>query len=54
MLDAEYFQRQCSLFFPEVNGHTYGSAKGKTAEDVNRWTGGWSDRPTKRLLYANG
>lgn len=51
---ADYFQRQCPLFFPEVNGYTYGSAKGKTAADVNHWTGGWRTRETKRLIYTNG
>lgn len=54
MINADFFQRQCPLFFPEVNGHTYGSAKGRTAEDVNRWTGGWLKRNTTRLLYSNG
>ncbi|KJK61557.1 Serine carboxypeptidase S28 [Aspergillus parasiticus SU-1] len=54
-INAEYWQRQCSLYFPEVNGYTYGSAKGKTAASVNSWTGGWSDsKNTSRLLWVNG
>ncbi|KAE8391735.1 serine carboxypeptidase S28-domain-containing protein [Aspergillus alliaceus] len=54
-VDAAYWQRQCSLFFPEVNGFTYGSAKGKTADTVNDWTGGWSDtNNSTHLLWVNG
>lgn len=54
IISAEWFQEQCPLWFPEVNGYTYGSAKNKTAADVNEWTGGWTERKTKRLIYANG
>lgn len=54
LVNAEYWQRQCSLFFPEVNGYTYASAKGKTVDDVNAWTGGWSARDTTRLIWTNG
>lgn len=54
IISAEWFQEQCPLWFPEVNGYTYGSAKNKTAADVNDWTGGWTERKTKRLIYANG
>ncbi|CAI7666909.1 unnamed protein product [Penicillium manginii] len=53
-VNAEYWQRQCPLFFPEVNGHTYGSANGKTASDVNSWTKGWDLTNTTRLIWANG
>ncbi|KAE8381307.1 serine carboxypeptidase S28-domain-containing protein [Aspergillus bertholletiae] len=54
-VNAAYWQRQCSLYFPEVNGYTYGSAKGKTAATVNQWTGGWSaTRNTSHLLWVNG
>lgn len=51
---AEYFQRQCDLFFPREDNYTYGSAAGKTAEDVNTWTDGWNLVNTTRLLWANG
>ncbi|KAJ5174589.1 uncharacterized protein N7482_000466 [Penicillium canariense] len=51
---GEYWQRQCSLFFPEVNGFTFASAKGKTAAQVNSWTKGWSLTDTTRLIWANG
>ncbi|KAF7169373.1 hypothetical protein CNMCM6106_004298 [Aspergillus hiratsukae] len=54
LVSAEYWQRQCSLFFPEVNGYTYGSAKGKTAADVNKWTKGWDLTDTTRLTWTNG
>jgi hypothetical protein len=54
-VNAAYWQRQCSLYFPEVNGHTYGSAKGKSAATVNNWTGGWSEaKNTTRLIWVNG
>ncbi|KAH8423270.1 putative serine peptidase [Aspergillus melleus] len=53
-VSAEYWQRQCPLFFPTVNGHTYGSAKGKNAATVNAYTGGWSRTNTSRLIWTNG
>lgn len=42
------------MYFPTVNGHTYSSAKGKTAADVNKWTHGWDISNTTRLLWTNG
>lgn len=51
---GEYYQRQCPLYFPEVNGYTYGSAKGKTAAQVNSWTKGWDLTDTTRLTWTNG
>lgn len=53
-VNAEYWQRQCSLYFPEVNGFTFGSAEGKDAEEVNWWTKGWHLTDTTRLIWANG
>ncbi|KAF7719783.1 Serine carboxypeptidase [Penicillium ucsense] len=53
-VDAKYWQRQCSLYFPEVNGFTFASAKGKDAEDVNQKTKGWDLTDTTRLIWANG
>ncbi|KAJ5766315.1 Peptidase S28 [Penicillium nucicola] len=53
-VNAAYWQRQCSLFFPEVNGYTYASAKGKTAAEVNAYTKGWDLTDTTRLIWANG
>jgi hypothetical protein len=53
-VNGAYWERQCSLFFPEVNGYTYGSAKGKTSAEVNAWTKGWSLTDTTRLIWANG
>ncbi|KAJ2891203.1 putative serine peptidase [Zalerion maritima] len=52
--DAEMFQAQCDLFFPETDGFTYASNLGKTAEDVNEWTGGWLYTNTTRLITTNG
>lgn len=53
-VNADYWQRQCPLFFPEVNGYTYGSASGRTAEQVNAYTQGWDLTNTTRLMWANG
>ncbi|KAJ5692913.1 hypothetical protein N7462_002336 [Penicillium macrosclerotiorum] len=53
-VSGNYWQRQCALYFPEVNGYTYGSAKGKTASQVNAWTKGWSLTDTTRLIWTNG
>jgi hypothetical protein len=54
LVTAEYWQRQCALFFPEEDGYTYASAKGKTAADVNAWTKGWFLTDTTRLIWTNG
>ncbi|OIW23514.1 serine carboxypeptidase S28 [Coniochaeta ligniaria NRRL 30616] len=52
---AEYYQRQCDLFFPRDDGnYTYGSAAGRTAETLNSWTRGWDLTDTTRLLWVNG
>ena len=41
LVDAEYWIRQCSLYFPPgPNGETFGIAKGKTEADTNAYTGG--------------
>lgn len=49
-----YWQNQCPLFFPEEDGYTYGSAKGKTAADVNAYTKGWEFQAPERFLWVNG
>lgn len=54
LITADYFQRQCSLFFPQKGKYTFGSARGKTVEDVNAQTKGWFLTDTKRLLWVNG
>ena len=54
---AEYYQRQCPLYFPPVNGHTYGIGKNgekKTYSQENSWTHGWGQRNSSRLLWING
>lgn len=59
---AAYWQRQCDLFFPTVNGVTYGSNPSKTPHTStvteNLWTGGWfiPNKATKntRVLWVNG
>lgn len=55
LVDAEYWIRQCGLFFPPgPEGQTYGIAKGKTEADVNAYDGGWYIDNSTRLIYANG
>ncbi|KAK1589929.1 serine carboxypeptidase S28 [Colletotrichum navitas] len=50
----EYYQRQCDLFFPKQGEYTYASNLGKTADDVNKQTGGWDFTNTTRLIWSNG
>ncbi|KAH8895932.1 endoprotease endo-Pro [Thozetella sp. PMI_491] len=54
LVDVDYWQRQCGLFFPAEDGYTYGIAKGKTEADVNAYTGGWDYVNTARLIWTNG
>jgi hypothetical protein len=52
---ADYFQRQCPLYFPEVNGFTYGSANPAVNQDaLNARTQGWDLTNTTRLIWTNG
>lgn len=54
-ITAEYFQRQCSLYFPTApDGFTFGSGRNVTEDDVNAVYGGWDARNSSRLIYANG
>lgn len=54
LVDEKYWSQQCSLYFPKEGAHTFGWAKGKTAADVNKYTGGWNVKDTKRLFWTNG
>ena len=54
LVTAEYWQRQCALYFPPEDEYTFGSARGKTEAQVNAYTGGWYPGNTTRLLYING
>jgi hypothetical protein len=51
LVDKAYWRSQCSLWFPEPE---YGIAQGKSAEDVNRYTGGWFESNVTRLMMTNG
>lgn len=51
---ADYYKRQCGLYFPSEGTNTYSSAKGKTEAAVNQETHGWDNTDTKRLLFSNG
>ncbi|KAI1808820.1 peptidase S28 [Daldinia bambusicola] len=58
LASADYWQRQCELFFPKEGEFTYGSALGRTAAGINAHTKGWRlpeylDAES-RLLWVNG
>ncbi|KAL1973854.1 hypothetical protein VTN31DRAFT_5414 [Thermomyces dupontii] len=55
LVTADYWHRQCALYFPEEEGYTYGSAPpdGKRTDALNEWTHGWFGE-TKRLLWVQG
>ncbi|KAH7317225.1 peptidase S28 [Rhexocercosporidium sp. MPI-PUGE-AT-0058] len=55
LVTAEYWQRQCGLLFPEVNGYTYGSTNPNiNVHSVNKYTKGWRLDDTARLIWTNG
>ncbi|KAF7935655.1 hypothetical protein BELL_0103g00180 [Botrytis elliptica] len=54
LIDANYWQRQCALFFPTEGKYTYASAKGATVDRVNGYTKGWDLEKTTRLIWTNG
>ncbi|CEJ81833.1 hypothetical protein VHEMI01943 [[Torrubiella] hemipterigena] len=54
LLTEKYYNDRCPLYFPREGDNTYGIAKGLTAADVNRYTGGWDNVDTTRLMWANG
>ncbi|KAF7899663.1 hypothetical protein EAF00_003999 [Botryotinia globosa] len=54
LIDANYWQRQCALFFPTEGNYTYASAKGATVDRVNKYTKGWDLEKTTRLIWTNG
>ncbi|RYP09597.1 hypothetical protein DL764_001201 [Monosporascus ibericus] len=51
---AQYYQRQCELFFPRQGPYTYASYRGKTAAALNAHIKGWHLYDTKRLMWVNG
>ncbi|KAI1394425.1 endoprotease endo-Pro [Hypoxylon trugodes] len=58
LANADYWQRQCELYFPREGQYTYASALGKTAADVNDHTKGWelpqSLDNSSRIIFVNG
>jgi hypothetical protein len=56
LVTADYWQRQCALFFPTVNGYTYGSniSPDNNVHKVNKYTQGWRLEDTTRLIWTNG
>lgn len=56
LVTADYWQRQCNMFFPTVNGFTYGSnlSPDNNEHKVNKATEGWRLDDTTRLIWTNG
>lgn len=53
LVSADYWQRQCALYFPEPG--TFGSEVGKTVSATNKYTSGWDMAGnTTRLVFTNG
>ncbi|RDW73596.1 hypothetical protein BP5796_07038 [Coleophoma crateriformis] len=53
LVNVAYWQTQCGFYFPTSQGG-YGLEEGKTSATVNKYTGGWSNTKSKRLMYTNG
>jgi hypothetical protein len=62
LVTAQYWQRQCGLFFPTEDGFTYGSSPEhrpqRTTDTPNKETDGWflpsEAKATTRLIWTNG
>ncbi|KAH7317866.1 peptidase S28 [Rhexocercosporidium sp. MPI-PUGE-AT-0058] len=56
LITGDYWQKQCSLFFPTVNGFTYRSnaSPDNNVHQVNKYTKGWRLEDTTRLIWTNG
>jgi hypothetical protein len=55
LVTAEYYQGQCGMYFPEVNGYTYGSANPTVnTAAANAKTQGWNLVNSTRLIWSNG
>ncbi|EAQ93053.1 hypothetical protein CHGG_01288 [Chaetomium globosum CBS 148.51] len=52
-IDSAYWQRQCEMHFPPVDGLKYGSSNGKTPDSLNLATGGWG-RNSTRVIWTSG
>ncbi|GAB1310625.1 Serine-type peptidase-like protein [Madurella fahalii] len=52
-IDSKYWQRQCEMHFPPVNGQKYGSSRGRTPDTLNQETGGW-ERKSTRVIWTSG
>lgn len=57
LVNAEYWQQQCDLYFPTEKGiYTYRSKldPNENVHKVNKWTKGWRLEDTTRLIWTNG
>ncbi|EPQ64563.1 Bgt-2013 [Blumeria graminis f. sp. tritici] len=49
LINPQYWERQCSLFFPPEENYSYGSHY-----DLNQYTKGWDLTNTQRLIWTSG
>ncbi|RFU32968.1 hypothetical protein B7463_g3370, partial [Scytalidium lignicola] len=55
LIQNQYWTRQCAMWFPEENGHTYGLNAGATYDTTNAYTGGWFGfEESTRLIFVSG
>lgn len=54
LVTAQYWYRQCDLYFPPQGNATYAAARGSTVDMLNGRTGGWLFTESERLLWVNG
>jgi len=57
LVSADFWQRQCDLYFPTEKGiYTYRSKldPNENVHKVNKWTQGWRLEDTTRLIWTNG
>ena len=56
LLTAKSNRDQCAKYFPQEAGPdgTVGIYRGRSANTVNKMTGGWENTNSTRLIYVNG
>jgi hypothetical protein len=54
LITDEYHMRICDNYFPEENEKGGVGVEQRSYEQLNEFTGGWSDRKSSRLLFTNG
>jgi hypothetical protein len=55
LINTSYRKKICDYYFPSNNTLPHNSLHYRTIDEMNQWTGSWSDRPgSKRMLFING